>query len=94
VAGELAYSSGTRGRGGEWATPVGLAGLSRPARSRRRLEKVVAYPPLSEMGEQQRREFHEVLLDAVPLAVKAEKLTCAGRNLRAGLPTRTISGAS
>ena len=30
----------------------------------RRVEKVVGYPPLSEMGELQRREFHEALLDA------------------------------
>jgi hypothetical protein len=29
----------------------------------RRVEKVVAYLPLSEMGERQRREFHEALLD-------------------------------
>jgi hypothetical protein len=30
----------------------------------RRVEKVVAYLPLSEMGDQQRREFHEALLEA------------------------------
>ena len=30
----------------------------------RRVEKVVAYPPLCEMDEHQRREFHEALLDA------------------------------
>jgi hypothetical protein len=30
----------------------------------RRVEKVVGYPPLSEMADQQRREFHEALLDA------------------------------
>ena len=30
----------------------------------RRVEKVVGYPPLSEMNDQQRREFHESLLDA------------------------------
>ena len=30
----------------------------------RRVEKVVGYPPLSEMGDHQRREFHEALLDA------------------------------
>jgi sulfite reductase beta subunit-like hemoprotein len=34
------------------------AGLSR------RVEKFVGYPPLSEMGDVQRREFHEALLDA------------------------------
>jgi len=30
----------------------------------RRVEKVVGYPPLSEMDDLQRREFHEALLDA------------------------------
>ena len=34
------------------------AGLSR------RVEKVVGYPPLSEMSDLQRREFHEALLEA------------------------------
>ena len=30
----------------------------------RRVEKVVGYPPLSELGDLQRRDFHEALLDA------------------------------
>ena len=30
----------------------------------RRVEKVVGYPPLRELGDLQRREFHEALLDA------------------------------
>ena len=30
----------------------------------RRVEKVVGYPPLSELGDLQRRGFHEALLDA------------------------------
>jgi hypothetical protein len=30
----------------------------------RRVEKVVGYPPLSELGADQRREFHEALLHA------------------------------
>jgi hypothetical protein len=30
----------------------------------RRVEKVVGYPPLLEMDDRQRREFHEALLDA------------------------------
>jgi hypothetical protein len=30
----------------------------------RRVRRVVAYPPLSEMSDLQRREFHEALLDA------------------------------
>jgi hypothetical protein len=34
------------------------------AELRRRVEKVVGYPPLSEMSDDQRREFHEALLDA------------------------------
>ena len=34
------------------------AGLSR------RVEKIVGHPPLAEMDDRQRREFHEALLDA------------------------------
>jgi hypothetical protein len=30
----------------------------------RRVEKVGGYPPLSELGDLQRREFHEALLEA------------------------------
>jgi hypothetical protein len=30
----------------------------------RRVEKVVGYPPLSELSDGQRREFHEALLEA------------------------------
>jgi len=30
----------------------------------RRVEKVVGYPPLSDLGDLQRREFHEALLEA------------------------------
>ena len=30
----------------------------------RRVEKIVGYPPLSEMADLPRREFHEALLDA------------------------------
>jgi hypothetical protein len=30
----------------------------------RRVEKAVGYPPLVEMDDRQRREFHEALLDA------------------------------
>jgi hypothetical protein len=33
----------------------------------RRVEKVVGHPPLSEMSELQRREFHEALLEAETL---------------------------
>jgi hypothetical protein len=31
----------------------------------RRVGKVVGYPPLCDMSDLQRREFHEALLDAV-----------------------------
>jgi hypothetical protein len=37
--------------------------MARPDLSRR-VGKVVSYPPLSEMSDLQRREFHEALLDA------------------------------
>jgi hypothetical protein len=37
--------------------------MASPALSRR-VRKVVAYPPLCEMSDLQRREFHEALLDA------------------------------
>jgi hypothetical protein len=30
----------------------------------RRVEKVVGYPPLTEMADHQHREFHEALLEA------------------------------
>jgi hypothetical protein len=33
-------------------------------RAHRRVEKVVGYPPLCDMGDLQRREFHEALLNA------------------------------
>ena len=38
--------------------PMASAELSR------RVEKVVGYSPLAEIGGEQRREFHEALLDA------------------------------
>jgi hypothetical protein len=38
--------------------------MERRARAEHRAEKVVGYPPLSKMGEQQRREFQEALLEA------------------------------
>ncbi len=42
------------------ATPGPMAS----AELSRRVVKVVGYPPLSEMGDQQRRDFREALLDA------------------------------
>ena len=38
--------------------PMASADLSR------RVQKLVGYPPLSDMSTRQRREFHEALLDA------------------------------
>jgi hypothetical protein len=35
----------------------------------RRVEKAVGYPPLSELGNLQRREFHEALLKAASFEV-------------------------
>ena len=78
------------------------AGLSR------RVEKVVGYPPLSEMGRQQRREFPEALLDADSFEdlpgkwqaaiLEAEQnrpklLRAAPRRVSAG-PRRTVGRAS
>jgi hypothetical protein len=37
----------------------------------RRFEKVVGYPPPSEMSAEQRREFHEALLHADTFEVSA-----------------------
>jgi hypothetical protein len=42
---------------------VGSANAKRRA-LRRRVEKVVGYQPLVDMGDDQRRELHEALLDA------------------------------
>jgi RTX calcium-binding nonapeptide repeat (4 copies) len=39
-------------------------GRDRLSELSRRVEKVVGYPPLSEMGDYQRRQFHEALVDA------------------------------
>ena len=47
-----------RSAGPLYAGPVASAEQSR------RIGRVVAYPPLSEMSHLQRREFHEALLDA------------------------------
>ena len=42
----------------DYPAPTASAELSH------RVEEVVGYPPLCEMGVDQRREFHEALLDA------------------------------
>ena len=44
--------------------PFDLGSANGERGAKRRVEKVVGYPPLSEMSDQQRREFHEALLDA------------------------------
>jgi hypothetical protein len=50
----------------------------------RRVEKVVGYPPLSEMGADHRRDFHEALLEAssfedLPGKWQAAILSCSHR---------------
>jgi hypothetical protein len=50
----------------------------------RRVGKVVGYQPLSEMGDQQRREFHEALLD-----VDSSKTCMASGRRRSSAPSRT-----
>jgi hypothetical protein len=42
----------------------GAAGIGGERELSRRVGKVVGYPPLSELDEAQRREFHEALLEA------------------------------
>jgi hypothetical protein len=44
--------------------PFDLGSANGERGTSRRVEKVVGYPPLSEMGDRQRREFQEALLDA------------------------------
>ena len=53
----------------------------------RRVEKVVGYPPLCEMGELQRREFQEALLDADAF----EDLACSGTSWAASPTPRGAS---
>jgi hypothetical protein len=43
--------------------PRGVPDAERRVRMSKVLWKVVGYPPLSEMGDRQRREFQEALLD-------------------------------
>ena len=74
----------------------------------RRVERVVGYPPLSELGELQRREFHEALLDAgrfedLPgkwqaAILEAEqnrpKLSRASLGYRVGVPAQLLERAA
>jgi hypothetical protein len=43
-----------------------------------RVGRVVAYPPLSEMSDQQRREFHEALLEAAAFEGSAPQVPPPG----------------
>jgi hypothetical protein len=52
----------------------------------RRVEKVVGYPPLSEMGDLQRREFHEALREADCFEDLPGKLQTPARPGRRGRP--------
>jgi hypothetical protein len=58
----------------------------------RRVEKVVGYPPLSELDDLQRREFHEALLEAatfedLPGVRRCSRGPKRGRNARRGAGT-------
>jgi hypothetical protein len=60
----------------------------------RRVEKVVGYPPLSEMGDLQRREFHEALLEAASsedLPGKWQAAVLEGEKEPAGLARRVTA---
>ncbi len=57
----------------------------------RRVGKVVGYPPLAEMGEQQRREFHEVLLEADTFEDLPGKWQAAVLNAERAQPSATVA---
>jgi hypothetical protein len=52
------------GRDSRVAVKAVYAAAMASAELSRRVEKVVGYPPLSELSDVQRREFHEALLEA------------------------------
>jgi hypothetical protein len=54
-----------------------------------RVEKVVGYPPLVEMSEQQRREFHEALLEA-----DSWRICPANGKRQSSRPSRTGRGCA
>ena len=61
---------------------------------RRRVEKGVSYPPLSELGELQRREFDEALLEAATFEDLPGKWQAAILEAEQNRPKlRLISGA-
>jgi hypothetical protein len=57
----------------------------------RRVGKIVAYPPLSEMSDLQRREFHEALLDADTFEDLCGKWQVATLKAEENRPTLRIS---
>jgi hypothetical protein len=59
----------------------------------RRVGRVVGYPPLSEMSELQRREFHEALLDADAFEDLPGKWQAAILKAEAARPQLRIVGA-
>jgi hypothetical protein len=60
----------------------------------RRVEKVVGYPPLPEMGDDQRREFHEALLDADTFEDLPGKWQAAVLEAEQNRPTRGLSATT
>jgi hypothetical protein len=60
----------------------------------RRVEKVVGYPPLSDLSDLQRREFHEALLEAASFEDLPGKWQAAILEAEQNRPKlRLISGA-
>jgi hypothetical protein len=59
----------------------------------RRVEEVVAYAPLSEMSDLQRREFHEALLDADAFEDLAGKWQAAILKAEQNRPDLRIAGS-
>jgi hypothetical protein len=59
----------------------------------RRVEKVVAYAPLFEMSDLQRREFHEALLDADTFEDLAGKWQAAILKAERNRPDLRIAGS-
>ena len=55
----------------------------------RRVEKVVGYPPLSELDELQRREFHETLFEA-GVALSVEDIAAGLDAAQLGLPRERL----
>jgi hypothetical protein len=59
----------------------------------RRVEKVVGYPPLSELSDLQRREFHEALLETATFDDLSGKWQAAILEAEQNRPKlRTVTG--